>query len=292
MTKEKVHSTCIKCNQTNWHDVEGLHSEETHPDFDYHCKIEHMVVKCRGCENVSFLKRDHDYEISYFDEQFGEWITPISDEIYPKANKGSLGAKRFPLVVKKIYEESCQAYRDKAYTLTGIGFRATIEAVCNDQEIKGKELSTRINNLATKGLISKKDSTRLHSIRFLGNDAAHDIKEPTNDALEAALVIIEHLLNTVYILDQESRGKLEEVIEDFDLVIKLLDEKLGSLSKGDEMPLAVILGKDLRRISGSFKKVQDQLNALIGKKEYTKIAFGKTEKYEGSQDELLHYIVQ
>ncbi|WP_140386550.1 DUF4145 domain-containing protein, partial [Vibrio parahaemolyticus] len=71
--------------------------------------------------------------------------------------------------------------RDEAYTLAGIGFRATIEAVCNDQSIQGKELSTRINNLASNGLISKKDSTRLHSIRFLGNDAAHDIKVPKKD---------------------------------------------------------------------------------------------------------------
>ncbi|MEZ8504047.1 DUF4145 domain-containing protein [Vibrio splendidus] len=292
MTKEKLKSTCTKCKQYNWHDIEGKHSFETQPDFDYHCQIDHMVVKCCGCEQVSFLQRTHDFEIAYFDEQDGEWITPTSDDIYPKEVKGALQAKSFPMVVKKIYEESCQAYRDEAHTLAGIGFRATIEAVCNDQKIQGKELSTRINNLASKGLISKKDSARLHSIRFLGNDAAHDIKLPSKDALEAALVIIEHLLNTVYILDQESKGKLEEVIEEFELFIELLDSKLKPLTVGEELPLQVILGKDIRRISGSIKKVEDTLNAQIGQGTYAKLGFGKTAKYKSSKEDLLHYIVQ
>lgn len=292
MAKEKVKSSCTKCKQYNWHEVEGKHSEETNPYSDYHCRVEHMVVKCCGCEQVSFLQRTYDYEISFFDEQTDEWITPTSDDIYPKEIKGTLSAKNFPLVVKKIYKESCQAYRDEAYTLAGIGFRATIEAVCNDQSIQGKELSTRINYLASNGLISKKDSARLHSIRFLGNDAAHDIKVPTKDALEAALVIIEHLLSTVYILDQESKGKLEELIEDFDLFINLLDSKIEKLTPGNELPLQVILGKDLRRISGSINKVAEALNSQIGKGSYKKLKFGKKAKYQGSKDELLHYIIQ
>ena len=271
MTKAKIKNRCTNCSQYNWHEIEGKHSEETDPMHDYHCGIDHLIVKCCGCERVSFLKRVHDYEISYFDHENDDWITPVSDDIYPKEIKGSLQSKSFPQVVKSVYQESCQAYRDESFTLAGIGFRATIEAVCNDQSIQGKELSTRINNLASKGLISKRDSARLHSIRFLGNDAAHDIKIPSKSALEAALIILEHLLTTVYILELESKGKLEEVIEDFDLFVGLLDEKLENLNPGTELPLPVILGKDLRRISGSIKKIEDKLNALIGQKKYTKI---------------------
>ncbi|WP_324016871.1 DUF4145 domain-containing protein [Aeromonas hydrophila] len=292
MEKEKLKSTCIECNQYNWHSIEGKHSFVTHPDHDYHSKIEHMVVKCCGCDNISFLQRTHDFESSYYEQDIDDWITPISDDIYPKQLKGCLQAKNFPTIVKKIYIESCQAYRDESYTLAGIGFRATIEAVCNDQAIQGKELSVRINNLASKGLISKKDSVRLHSIRFLGNDAAHDIKVPSEEALEATLIIIEHLLNTIYILDHESKGKLEEIIDDFDLFLKLLDAKLLQLKKDEELPLQAILGKEIRRISGSIKKIEKKLNTEIGKGAYQKLAFGKTEKYKGSTESLLHYIVQ
>ncbi|TON64225.1 hypothetical protein CGH52_24665, partial [Vibrio parahaemolyticus] len=59
-----------------------------------------------------------------------------------------------------------------------------------------------------------------------------------------------------------------------------------------ELPLQVILGKDLRRISGSIKKIEDALNSQIGKGSYSKLNFGKKAKYQGSKDELLHYIVQ
>ncbi|EGS6764477.1 DUF4145 domain-containing protein [Vibrio parahaemolyticus] len=290
MSKEKLKNQCISCNQTTWHQVEGRHQFQSNPDYDYHYMIEHLIVKCCGCESVSFALREHDIELAYLDDE-DEWIVPITTEIFPKKNKGSLLNKSMPDIVQNIYRESCNAYRDGALTLASIGFRATIEAVCNEQNIAGKELSTRINNLASKGLISKKDSARLHSIRFLGNDAAHDIKTPDSSSLDAALIIVEHLLTTLYVLDSESKGKLEEIIEDFDLLIELLDKKLSEFKKGEELPLQKILGKDIRRISGNIKNVEKELNARIGKKQYQKLSFGKVGKYQGSKDDLQHYII-
>ncbi len=52
------------------------------------------------------------------------------------------------------------------------------------------------------------------------------------------------------------------------------------------------MGKDIRRISGSIKKVEDTLNAQIGQGTYTKLAFGKKAKYKSSKEDLLHYIVR
>lgn len=290
MSKEKLKNKCSCCNQNTWHEVEGSHQYHSDPECDYHYMIEHLIVKCCGCESVSFARRDHDLEIAYLDE-LDEWVVPTSIETFPKQNKGSLINKSFPTIVQNIYRESCNAYRDGALTLSGIGFRATIEAVCNDQGIPGKELSTRINNLSSKGLISKKDSIRLHSIRFLGNDAAHDIKTPEEFSLDAALIIVEHLLTTLYVLDNESKGKLEEVIEDFEILIELLDKRLLELKSGEELPLQKILGKDIRRISGSLSKVEKELNSRVGQKKYTKLIIGKKDKYQGSKEDLQHYIV-
>jgi hypothetical protein len=252
--------------------------------------VEHSVVKCRGCNTVSFRQVFHDYEGAYPGEN-DEWVVPTEVETYPKAKTGNLKATHLPDIVASIYQETCDAYRDGALTLAGIGFRATIEAICNDQGILGKELSTRINNLASKGLISKKDSTRLHSIRFMGNDAAHDIKKPSQKTLQAALVIVEHLITTVYIIDRESEGKLDAVIEEYSKFEELLDKKLKDFAVGEEHPLPKFLGKDTRLISGSTKKIEDTLNTKIGKGEYLKLKFGKKEKYLDSKEELQHYVV-
>lgn len=289
MTKKTVWNYCIKCKQNTNHDIEGTHQEEHDPD-GYHCMVEHSVVKCRGCNTVSFRQVFHDYEGAYPDYN-DEWIVPRDIETFPKAQTGNLDTKHLPEIVESIYQETCNAYRDGALTLAGIGFRATIEAICNDQGITGKELSTRINNLASKGLTSKKDSTRLHSIRFMGNDAAHDIKKPSQKSLQAALIIVEHLITTVYIIDRKSAGKLDAIIEDYSKFEALLDEKLKEFSAGDEYPLPKFLGKDTRLISGSTKDIEKTLNARIGKGEYTKLKFGKQDKYLDSKDQLQHYIV-
>lgn len=289
MTKNIVWNYCVACEHKTNHDIEGTYEDERHPD-QYHCMIEHSVVKCRGCNTVSFRKVFHDYEGAYPDDS-NEWFVPTEVETFPLAKKGNLNASYLPVIVANIYQETCSAYRDGGLTLAGIGFRATVEAICNDQEISGKELSTRINNLASKGLISKKDSTRLHSIRFMGNDAAHDIKKPSQKSLQAALLIVEHLITTVYIIDRESAGKLDAIIEDYNKFEALLDIKLKDFSTGEEYPLPKFLGKDTRLISGSAKSIEDKLNARIGKGDYKKLKFGKKEKYLGSKDELQHYIV-
>ncbi|EJL6264448.1 DUF4145 domain-containing protein [Vibrio cholerae] len=290
MSKNKVKNTCNSCMQDTWHTVEGTHSY-THDPEEYHCEVVHSVVKCCGCDTVSFRYEFHDFEAAY-PTDFDSWEVPIDVSNYPKLKKGSINTDNIPEIVKNIYTETCNAYRDEAFTLAGIGFRATIEAICNDQEIKGKELSTRINNLVSNGLISKKDSSRLHSIRFLGNDAAHDIKKPSIANLDAALVIVEHLITTVYTLDRDSKGKLDEVIDVYDEFEALLVKKLGDYNNGDEYPLQQYLGKDIRLISGSIKKIEDELNSRIGKKEFTLLEFGKKEKYQGSAEELRHYKVK
>ncbi|WP_041769362.1 DUF4145 domain-containing protein [Ectopseudomonas mendocina] len=289
MTKSVVWNYCVDCGHDTNHSVEGNH-RVTHDADAYHCAIEHSVVKCMGCNSVSFRKVFYDYENAYPEEN-NEWIVPEEVETYPRANKGNLEVWHLPDVVASIYQETCDAYRDGALTLAGIGFRATIEAICNDQNITGKELSVRINNLASKGLISKKDSARLHSIRFMGNDAAHDIKKPSLKSLQAALVIVEHLITTVYILDKEYAGNLDSIIEDYPRFEALLDAKLKDFKSGDEYPLVKYLGKDIRLISGSTKSIEAALNARIGKGEYPKLKFGKEDTYLGSKEKLRHYIV-
>ena len=247
-------------------------------------------MKCCGCGRVTFRREYHDLDGAYPDEH-NEWTVPSEIETYPKACAGNIEIKHLPSIVESIYTETCDAYRDGALTLAGIGFRATVEAICNDQGITGKELSTRINNLASKGLISKKDSTRLHSIRFMGNDAAHDIKKPSKKSLRAALIIVEHLITTVYIIDQESAGKLDAIIEEYSKFEVLLDKKLEEFSTGDEFPLPKFLGKDMRLISGSTKDIEKSLDTRIGKGEYKKLKFGKKDNYLSSKDILQHYIV-
>ena len=84
--------------------------------------------------------------------------------------------------------------------LAGIGIRAIIEAVCKDRLAKGKNLQEKIDDLAKEGIITKDGAAILHSLRFIGNEAVHEVKAHTDQELTIALGVAEHILNSVYIM--------------------------------------------------------------------------------------------
>jgi hypothetical protein len=250
-----------------------------------------MVIQCRGCEKTSFRYVFLDYE-SAFPISNDEWDVPETIETYPKFIKDHHeldGAHYVPDIVSEVYEESLTAIQEGAGILAGLGLRGTIEAICNDRGITGKNLEIRISRLATQGLISQKDAERLHAIRFLGNDAAHDIKKPNERQIEIALRIIEHLITTVYILDAEAKGKLDTIVSDFDEFKKLLSKELKNYSAGDEYPLAKFLGKDVRRIQGALSQLESQLIAEIGAGNFTTLSVGKLAVFGSSPIQLQHF---
>lgn len=265
-------------------------------EYDYRMDTVHEMLRCRGCHTISFRKVVRDIESAYpVDENEDEWHIPEEITNYPSILEGHRELDDvwgLPDVVRDIYTQSVQAIKEQSNTLAGIGLRATIEAICNDRAVAGRNLEKRIDSLAKDGLISQKDAERLHAIRFLGNDAAHEIKRADSKNLLVALRIIEHLLVTIYILDSEADGQLDTIIGTFEQFTKLLDKKVVNHSAGDEVPLAKIFGQDMRRFHGHFSDHEKDLKAAIGAGNYTKLALGKVDNYAGSKDKLQHFIVK
>lgn len=88
--------------------------------------------------------------------------------------------------------------------LTGIGIRAIVETVCNDRGATGAKLFQKINSLVALKLITQQEATVLHDLRFMGNEAAHRVKGHKSDELNLAFDVVEHLLNTVYLLAEKT----------------------------------------------------------------------------------------
>ncbi len=57
-----------------------------------------------------------------------------------------------------------------------------------------------INSLARMGFITDAHAQVLHSLRFMGSAALHEVKPHSQEELKAAFKVIEHLLNEVYII--------------------------------------------------------------------------------------------
>lgn len=234
-----------------------------------------------------------DYE-NAFPDAAGEWDVPEEEDIYPKYNPDQdeiAEILRAPDVVQEIYAETIRAVEAGALTLAGLGLRGTIEAVCNDRKIVGRNLEGRITKMAAQGLVSSKDAERLHAIRFLGNDAAHEIRKPNKQQISIALKIINHMVQSVYLLDLEVSGKLETIISDEEEFKKLLSKNLRAFNAGDEYPLAKFLGKDIRRLGQGASALEAHLLSSINSGKYAELSVGKVAKFAESKVALQHFIV-
>lgn len=291
MTSKKIKSHCRHCGQETNHSVLSEHNESSRDEYSY--DRAYQIIECLGCETKSFRdvleEIEHAYQISE-----DEWEIPTSITIYPrfiKDHRSLNGDYYLPSLVGQIYREVLLAFQEDALVLAGLGLRGTIEAVCTDLAIDGRNLEIRISKLASAGYISRKDAERLHGIRFMGNDAAHEIKKPKREQLSVALKIVEHLLSSVYILEEESQGKIDTLITEFDNFKELLEKKLKQFTAGDELPIIGLLGRDIRRVKDSLPALEAKLIEKIDNGEMTEIRKGKLDKYLSSKNDLQHYVL-
>lgn len=288
--KIQVYHSCASCDRDTWHSVLEQYVES---EYEYRMDTIYQIVQCCGCHTVSFRKVVRDYESAYpIDDN--EWDVPEDISCFPSILKGHRELEDIwdlPITVRDVYTQSIQAIKDDSDILAGIGLRATIEAICNDRGITGRTLDKRIDSLAKGGLISQKDTERLHAIRFLGNDAAHEIKKTDTKNLLIALRIIEHLLVNIYILDGEADKRLDTIIRTFEQFTALLNKGLASCISGEEVPLAKIFGKDMRRFHGYFAVHEKALVDAINNGTFAKLKIGKIDHFAGSKDKVQHFVV-
>lgn len=268
-------------------------TSQRNPDEEgYDYNITYLVVKCDGCETISFRKEFDDLEHSYPDEK-GDWIHDTTVNTYPEDKQEvKLLHKSYvlPKSIKNIYIEAIKAYNSDCPILTGVAFRAIIEAICLEKSIKGQNLQFKINNLVKQKFLTDKEADRLHPIRFIGNDSVHEMKIPNNESLRIVLKIIEHLLENLYLIDYQTDWYLETVINKYEEFEEMLNSKIISMNDIDEVPLAKIFGKDVRRFNNnSLSEFETILVEKIKKSEFLSLSIGKLENYGNRNTPVQHF---
>jgi hypothetical protein len=153
---------------------------------------------CRGCETAS-LQEDHVVYVNGVEQ----YVTVF----YPRRERNSLATKTFLQLNEKltdIYEEVIKCFNDEAWILCAVGLRALLEGICADKNIAGRSLFDKIQGL-DKHLPSNIVES-LHSFRFIGNDAAHELQAPLQKDLQVAIEVMQDLLNFLYELDYKARS--------------------------------------------------------------------------------------
>lgn len=194
---------CKKCAGETCHEIlvsAYRYGESSNGDIQV---WEHYrIVECRGCKEVSFLKEWQCSEDAVFDER-GEERLKNFQEVYPSRIAGRRELENlYELApqVRSIYQETHKALCNKQSILTGIGIRALVESVCKEKKAKGRNLKDQIDNLVEQGVLTKAGADFLHELRFLGNEAAHEVETHDENTLSIAMDIAENLLQNAYII--------------------------------------------------------------------------------------------
>ena len=204
--KNKIKIKCRLCKHKTNHTVlasEHVSYDEYIKKIDYHIDHlhEYQITKCDGCETVSFrivytCSDERDMDTGEYLET--EWLYPEIDEIKEPIE----GYDKFPYKTKEIYKETLKAINNNSKILAAIGLRALIESICIERNTTSRILKDKIEELYTQDLLSKSQCQFLHKLRFLGNEAAHEILPPNESVLSSSLEIAETLLKTIYILPE------------------------------------------------------------------------------------------
>ena len=176
---------------------------------------DYRISECSGCHSVRFVENvisSEDKNIRSI-EDFKKRLESrkLHCRIYPISEEGALTESRLdklefvlPPRVKRIYEETLIAIKNKQFVIAGIGLRGVLDAVCRDKGIgKGKiTLAERLNIMLKENLITPDQKGILDAVKDLGNDSAHEGKVLKSYEVERALIVVEHLLDTLYLLPE------------------------------------------------------------------------------------------
>jgi hypothetical protein len=211
---------CAACNRATKHLVLASYDEDGKAYVEYDRSIcvdwfdYYQVVRCQGCETVSFR------HVHWFSED----VEPSSEndgsieQLYPKRSANSISPRVFynvPSNLMRIYRELVDCFNNDSLIFCAIGLRALVEGICTQQGIKDglvqcpakgggmqmvrrDNLKGRIAGLQEKGLLTQSSAQTLHQHRYLGNTAVHELVRPPKMELKLAIEIIEHTLEQLY----------------------------------------------------------------------------------------------
>lgn len=194
---------CIRCNHETCHkslvsvDISGKESS-----WDYYYHETYQVIECQGCKARSFRWNQTNSE-DFVEDKQGKQIYIDHEQLYPSrvAGRQKLHHRFYlPHNVAQIYDETHAALCSKQPILTGIGIRALLETVCKEKAALGGNLEGKIDSLVQMGVLTQEGAEILHSLRILGNVAAHEVKPHSEETLGIAMEVVEHLLKGAYIL--------------------------------------------------------------------------------------------
>lgn len=174
------------------------HGKQTHYDNDSHLAWSIMFI-CNNCH----------MPVAITGYQTRSGVDPLSDvgnileskrfyvqNIFPKPEPIQI-PEHIPAHIAENYIDAEYSFQGRRWNAAAMAYRRVIELMTKDKlpEIKGN-LADRINKLSVTDEIKEWS----HELRFIGNDAAHDVENLGEEDARAAANLTYYILTYIYTL--------------------------------------------------------------------------------------------
>lgn len=279
-----IKAHCRKCKGERNQEI-GL-KKDIHGNYDdyLYWNESYQIIRCLGCDTISFRYVYGDSEMVGYDEdgdpKYLEEIKiyhPFLKYGYEIENLSCL-----PKKIREIYSETVVALKNNLLLLASGGLRACIEAICNDKKITSFNLQEKIDELSENGILTLNDSRLLHSIRFLGNDALHNIDKPDENTIYLLFEIVNHTLESLYIKENKMKDSRYLIIDTIESFVKAIKNNIKEEDVDKVLNIDEILGNSKNLIKNKKSKniLEEALKEKIKNKEITFIEHVKDTNYK------------
>jgi len=143
--------------------------------------VTYGLYRCPKCEHPLLTDEDEYFGVSRIYPPMDKWINP-----------------RLPAPIKAAYEEAVSCFKSKAYTAAAIMCRKTLEGICVEHGVTGRNLVSALKELKDKGIIESRLYEWADALGISGNEAAHDVnvrisKVDAKDILEFTNALLEYV---------------------------------------------------------------------------------------------------
>lgn len=138
----------------------------------------------------------------------------IDFETLPKINNCT-HFDYIPENIRLSFDEAQKCFYNECFVASAIMIRKTLEEICENFEIEGRDLNNKLNNLIESDKIPSLIGEEIHELRRFGNDGAHLQLRFFNNIgekeVKTALEVIKNMLIIIYESNQNYKNSVNKL---------------------------------------------------------------------------------
>lgn len=209
LARRRLH--CNRCHQRTIHNLlTGFTGRWDDIEGNMFGSTSYSLYQCGGCDAVLHVTDDmHSEDYDYDDD--GAMELNVSTKQYPSIilNLQDVYTSECPDPIPQLVLETASNLDANNLISATMLTRMIIEAICINLEIKGRDLSKKIDQLELLEIVDFEQKELLQEMRRRGNKVAHEISPMSSEQILAGFGVISTIIRQKYSEPVRSRRAVE-----------------------------------------------------------------------------------